>query len=117
MLINVEPLHKILKLEHQKGYTDSAVFGGLDRFLKNWAGQAVESIIDPQLLGHFQKLHLINPNYASLTKQQRKEWVEAVFEFLAEEEVGEMEKAKTKLTPSAKKPSSRSKVSVEIGAA
>ena len=39
--INVGALRKILELEHGKGYTDSAVFGGLDRFLHNWADQAV----------------------------------------------------------------------------
>jgi len=72
--INVEPLRKILELEHKKGYVDSAVIGGLDRFLGKWAGQAIESITNPQLLNRFRKL-MVNSNYASLTKQQRIEWV------------------------------------------
>ena len=67
--LNTESLHKILELEHQKGYADSAVFGGLDKFLRNWAGQAVASITDPKLLNRFDKLRLGNPSYASLTKQ------------------------------------------------
>ncbi|GAI98495.1 unnamed protein product [marine sediment metagenome] len=46
--LNTESLRKILKLEHRKGYADSAVFGGLDKFLKNWAGQAIGSITDPR---------------------------------------------------------------------
>ena len=71
-MINVESLRKVLELEQQKGYTDSAVFGGLDRFLKNWASQAMESITSPQLLKRFHGLHLVDPKYASLTKQQRK---------------------------------------------
>ena len=75
MPVNVEPLRKILELEHKKGYVDSAVIGGLDRFLHHWAGQARESITNPQLLNRFYKLHLVNPNYASLTKPQRKQWV------------------------------------------
>ncbi len=109
-LLNTESLHKILELECRKGYADSAVFGGLDKFLRNWAGQAIKSVTDPQLLNCFHKLHLVNPSYASLTKQQRKEWVKAVFDFLAEEELREAEGGKTKLTPVANKPSSRSRV-------
>jgi len=65
--IDVGPLYKILELEREKGYSDSAVFGGLDRFLRQWSGQIVGSITDPQLLNRFQKLHLANLNYASLT--------------------------------------------------
>ena len=108
--LNIESLRKILKLEHQKGYTDTAVFGGLDKFLKNWAGQATESITDPQLLNRFHKLHLVNPKYASLTKQQRKEWVKAMLDFLAGEEIREAEGGKAKLAPVANQPSSRSRV-------
>ncbi len=110
MSINVESLRKILELEHRKGYADSAVFGGLDKFLRNWTGQAIGSITDPQLLSRFHKLHLVNSNYASLTKQQRKEWVKAVLDFLAEAEPGEAEGGKAKRTPIANKPSSRARV-------
>ena len=99
MLTNVEPLRKILELEYKKGYVDSAVIGGLDRFLRNWAGQAIESITNPQLLNRFHKLHLANPDYTSLTKQQRKDWVKGVLDFLAEVEGGEAEKGKAKPTP------------------
>ncbi|GAH88842.1 unnamed protein product, partial [marine sediment metagenome] len=109
MSINVESLRKILELECKKGYADSAVFGGLDKFLRNWAGQAIASITDPQLLNRFHKLHLVNPDYASLTKQQRKEWVKAVLDFLAEAEPGGGEGGKAKPTPIANKPSSRAR--------
>jgi len=76
--IDVGPLHKILELECEKGYSDSAVFGGLDKFLQRWSGQTVGSITDPQLLSRFQKLRLVNSNYASLTREQRKHWVGSV---------------------------------------
>ena len=109
MPINVEPLHKILELECKRGYVDSAVIGGLDRFLHNWAGQAIESITNPQLLSRFHELHLVNPNYASLTKQQRKEWANNVLNFLAEAEPKEEEKAKANPTPLASRLSSRPK--------
>ncbi|MFC2070661.1 ATP-dependent DNA helicase RecG [Chloroflexota bacterium] len=84
MLLNVEPLHKILELECQKGYADSAVIGGLDKFLRNWAGQAIESITSPQLLRRFKKLHLSESNYATLSKEQRKEWIDSLLGFLSE---------------------------------
>ncbi len=106
MPINVEPLCKILELECEKGYSDSAVFGGLDRFLRRWSGQTVESITAPQLLSRFQKLRLVNSNYASLTKEQRKHWVSSVLSFLAEFEHG---KART---DGAKSPRVVSKISL-----
>jgi len=90
--VNVGPLRKILELEQKKGYVDSAVFGGLDKFLRNWSGQAVESITNPRLLSRFN--HLVNSGYASLTKQQRKEWVDEVLGLLAEVEPGESGEAK-----------------------
>ena len=96
MSINVEPLRKILELECEKGYTDSAVIGGLDRFLSRWAGQAIESITSPQLLTNFHRLHLVDSNYASLTKQQRKQWIDEVFDFLSEVERMEAEKGEVK---------------------
>jgi ATP-dependent DNA helicase RecG len=96
--MNAEPLRKILELECKKSYVDSAVIGGLDTFLRNWAGQAIESITNSQLLSRFHKLHLVNPNYASLTKQQRKEWVNNVLHFLADTGCGEEEKGGVKLT-------------------
>jgi len=82
LLENVEPLRKILELEQQKGYADSSVFGGLDRFLDNWAGQAAGAITSPRLLGRFRRL--TGGNYAALTREQRREWVIDMFDFLAE---------------------------------
>ena len=80
MLINIEPLRKILELEQKKGYVDTAVIGGLDKFFHNWADRAVELVTSPPLLKRFQ--HLVNTSYASLTKQQRKEWVNSAVEFI-----------------------------------
>jgi len=109
--IDFEPLRKILELEQKKGYVDSAVFGGLDRFLHNWVSQAAESEITPRLLSRFRKLHLVNSSYASLTRQQRKEWVNDVFGLLAEVGGG-VDKAKppesiSKPLTKAKTPASR----------
>jgi len=84
--MNVEPLRKILQLECEKGYTDTAVIGGLDKFLRRWTGQAIASITSPQLLSHVHRLRLDDSKYASLTKPQRKRWIDSVFEFLSEAE-------------------------------
>ncbi|MBI4304606.1 MAG: ATP-dependent DNA helicase RecG [Chloroflexi bacterium] len=86
MLQNTESLRKILQLECKKGYADSAVMGGLDKFLHNWSSTAAESISAPRLLSRFKKLRLSRSDYASLSKEQRQEWIDKVLDFLAEVE-------------------------------
>ncbi|MFC2072297.1 ATP-dependent DNA helicase RecG [Chloroflexota bacterium] len=113
MSLNAEPLRKILELESKKGYLDSAVIGGLDRFFLNWVGQAVEPITSPQLLNRFNKLQLVNSNYASLSKEQRKEWVNSVLNFLAEVE-HDAEEGEAKLTPITSRPSPRPRVNMTL---
>ncbi len=95
--MNVGPLRKILELECKKGYVDSAVIGGLDRFLRKWAGQSMELITGSEQLERFRKLNLVDSDYASLTKQQRKEWVSSVLDWLVEVERGGGEKGGAKL--------------------
>lgn len=82
--MNVEPLRKVLQLEGAKGYLDSAVIGGLDKFFRRWSAQAIPSITSPQLLRQFHQLHLPDPKYASLTREQRRDWVNKVLAFLSE---------------------------------
>ena len=95
--VNIEPLRKVLELECEKGYADTAVIGGLDRFLRRWAGQALESITSPQLLSQFRKLRLDDARYASLSKERRKEWINKVFAFLPQLERVGAEKGKARL--------------------
>ncbi|MDP2729823.1 MAG: ATP-dependent DNA helicase RecG [Dehalococcoidales bacterium] len=105
--INAESLRKILELECNKGYLDSAVIGGLDRFLGNWAHQAVETIPTPQLLRRFNKLGIAKSSYASLTREERKEWIRSLLDFLTELEG--KEKGKARLTPSTSRPAPKPK--------
>ena len=84
MAINFEPLRKVLELEQAKGYSDKAVIGGLDRFLKNWTAKPANSIISPQLLKRFNELHIKNSSYASLDLKQRQKWINNVFAFMTE---------------------------------
>jgi ATP-dependent DNA helicase RecG len=81
ILMDSGPLLKILELERQRGYDDSAVFGGMDKFLLNWSGKAVESVAAPKSLKLFHKL--FNAGYASMTPQQRRQWDNDVREFLS----------------------------------
>ncbi|MCK4862832.1 MAG: ATP-dependent DNA helicase RecG [Dehalococcoidales bacterium] len=78
--MNAESLRKILDLEKQKSYADTAVFGGLDKFLRNWSAQAVESVVSPRLLGRFHKL--FKASYAAMTPEQRRNWARDVLGFL-----------------------------------
>ncbi len=80
MSLNAGPLRKILDLEQKKGYLDSAVIGGLDRFLRNWSSQAAGAITDRRLLSQFRRL--TKPNYASLTKEQRQDWGKKALDWL-----------------------------------
>ncbi len=75
-----ESLRKILDLERQKGYADVAVFGGLDKFLRNWSDQAVGSLGNPRLLVRFHKI--FKTSYANMTTEQRREWAKAILGFL-----------------------------------
>ena len=43
MWLDVESLRKVLELEEKKDYGDTAVIGGLDRFLHNWSSKAASS--------------------------------------------------------------------------
>jgi len=82
--MNAESLRKILDLEKQRGYADTAVFGGLDKFLRNWSAQAIESLGNPRRLGRFNKL--FKAGYAAMTPEKRRDWVQDVLQFLDEAE-------------------------------
>jgi len=63
---NMDRLKKILELERSKGYRDSAVMGGLDKFLYRI------SLSAPALTD------LMPINYSSLDTEQRKTWISHV---------------------------------------
>ena len=112
MALNIESLRKILELEREKGYTDSAVIGGLDRFLHRWSGQAIESITSSELLSRFRRLRLDDSKYASMTQPHRQRWIDEILSFLSE--LGEMpaEKVEIKPPPSVTPPVPRRRPSV-----
>ena len=83
MPVNAEPLLKILELEQKKGFNDTTVFGGLDKFLHNWSQEASALINNPKLLRRFNAL-FTKATYASLSSEQRKKWAEDIRVFLQE---------------------------------
>ncbi|MBI4267380.1 MAG: hypothetical protein HY662_01180, partial [Chloroflexi bacterium] len=109
MSLDSESLSKILELERKKGYLDSAVIGGLDKFLSNWSRQAPEAIANPPLLKRFNKLHIANPGYDALTREQRQAWIDSVLGFLSELEIKTSKKKtdESKLPPVISPPSSK----------
>ncbi len=86
MSVNSGALQKILELESKKGYPDSAVIGGLDKFLSLWSAQVRSSIADSLMLKRFSSLCPPQPAYAAMNKVQRKEWSEAILKLLSEPE-------------------------------
>ena len=97
MALNVESLRKILELERERGYNDTAVFGGLDRFLHRWSGQAMESITSQQLLAEFRRLRLDDSKYAEMTPPHRQRWIEEIIAFLSR--LGETPAEKAEIKP------------------
>jgi ATP-dependent DNA helicase RecG len=112
--IDFESLRKILELEQKKGYSDSTVFGGLDKFIPRWADKTIAVVTDRSLLLKFQKLHLRDSKYASLTPEQRQEWIKNVLAFAAEMEKGKAEKPAPirKLTTKPEKPALKPKTPI-----
>ncbi len=78
--MNAEALRKVLSLEEKRGYNDTAVFGGLDKFLRNWSGPAAEALPVASLVKRFRQLFSLN--YASMDAEKRRAWARDVLSFL-----------------------------------
>jgi len=89
----IDSLRNVLELERQKGYTDRAVIGGLDKYLHKQARQIRQDLIValnevkskeliPRLLNDFDELNLANSNYVSYSRSERKQWITTVFGWL-----------------------------------
>ncbi len=101
-LIDIEPLRTILNLERQRGYPDTTVIGGLDRYLIKWLKQSRERINSPSLMAHFDKLQLSEPCYAVWDETKRRSWIEDFLDWLAEVEklTGDVQKERKHVTSS-----------------
>ena len=77
----VDQLRKVLRLEQSKGFTNTAVVGGLDRFLERWGAEAQRAMAHPMLRSGLQRLELTAPAYGAKAAGERAGWVEQVLEW------------------------------------
>ncbi|MFH1560298.1 MAG: ATP-dependent DNA helicase RecG [Chloroflexota bacterium] len=76
----LDTLKKILSLERQKGYNDTAVVGGLDRFLARWLEKPPAGPSNPGSAG--PAIEVPTRGYAHITGIERKRWVEDTLKLL-----------------------------------
>jgi len=93
--IDVISLRKILELEQKKGYSDSTVFGGLDKFIRQWSAKTVEAITDRSFNAKTPEIASPGQQYASLTPKTTSEWIKQILDFATELEHGKIEKPTT----------------------
>lgn len=79
--MEIEPLRTILLLECRRGYSDTSVIGGLDKYLVRWAMRNRGEVTSPEALSQFDVL-LGNPNYAQWDKERRRLWVQEMLDWL-----------------------------------
>jgi ATP-dependent DNA helicase RecG len=82
MPIDVTSLRKILELELKKGCSDSAVIGGMDKFIRQWIEKTTGVVTRRPVLTKLQKLK--SSRYASLSLKERQAWIKNILEFAAE---------------------------------
>jgi ATP-dependent DNA helicase RecG len=81
-LLNSQSLVKIVELERERGCNDTAVIGGLDKFLRRWSAQAMAALTEPRLLAEFRRLRLDDPKYAKMPLANRRRWLEEILAFV-----------------------------------
>ncbi len=75
MTVALDQLKKILELEQARGFQDTVVQGGLDRFLPRWLARWKGSL-EPSLLQHgLRYLRVAAPGYARLAPEERRVWL------------------------------------------
>ena len=67
----VGPLTNILKLEEDKGFNNTSVVGGVDRFIQRWAEAITEDLGESEACRN-----LLETPYIDLTREQRPRWVQ-----------------------------------------
>ncbi len=89
MPLDIELLRKVFGLEKKKGYDNTAVSGGLEKFLRKWCEDNAVKIANPGEMKRFRDLRLDSFNYTVLTPEQRKEWLDDLLGSLDRLEAGE----------------------------
>ena len=108
--MDTSSLRKVLDLEHRKGYADTAVIGGLDRFMRNWV-QTAASTANKKALTRLKAL--ANPGYSRMTVPQRVDWAHSVLALVVELETGKSITSPIRLAGKTEKPPKSSPVSAK----
>ncbi|XUX00903.1 MAG: ATP-dependent DNA helicase RecG [Dehalogenimonas sp.] len=83
MSLPIERLHAVIALEKKKGFQNTAVIGGFDKFLTNWAAEAATSISDKTRLAKFNR-YISEFNYISKAIADRRLSIEKLLSFIKE---------------------------------
>jgi ATP-dependent DNA helicase RecG len=84
--IDISTLHNIINLEIQKGYTNTAVVGGINLFIDKFANEVKGKIKNAQQKKHFNGIISAGSHYREWNIAKRKEWIESVIEWTKEYE-------------------------------
>ena len=82
MLLDTSRLRQILAQEKKLGYSDKAVFGGLDQFLSNWWVQHSSKIGSHIALKQFVRLLPPAFSYSGAASEKRRAWAESFLKLL-----------------------------------
>ncbi len=96
----LDPLRNILKLEQSRGFDNTAVVGGLDKFLQHWADDLQSHLQELELVGY-----LSQSSYAAMPPEQRRQWSDQWLRLLAGEESSASDL--TPLTPDVASPTAQ----------
>ncbi|TFG46187.1 MAG: ATP-dependent DNA helicase RecG [Dehalococcoidia bacterium] len=82
MPLAIDKLRAVIDLERKKDYRNTAVIGGLDRFLTNWAAESAQTIVDRLRLAQF-KNYLTGFDYNSRATGERAAALDELLNFIA----------------------------------
>ncbi|MDV2989980.1 MAG: ATP-dependent DNA helicase RecG [Dehalogenimonas sp.] len=83
MPLSTEKLRAVVALERTKGFENTAVIGGLDRFLAVWVDEAAQSLTDRTKLTQL-KVRLTGFNYAGIPAADREASLDTLLGFIEE---------------------------------
>ena len=82
MQSSLEKLRKFFRLEHQNGYTDTAIIGGLAKMLDYWEGEARADHISEEIIqAVIQRLQ----SYGKLTPESRAESLKGLWKRIGDQ--------------------------------
>jgi len=75
-------LRKVLQFEDKKGYPDTTVIGGMDKYLHNWSALLAVSGLPSSTLLEIARICPPSPTYAQMNQTQRKKWAFSILRWL-----------------------------------